>query len=70
MAATNGRAAPSSAQPLWRQTMSRYPAFYRRSIAERDDFWREQAQRIEWQTPFEQVCDNSRPPFTCCFVGG
>ena len=31
--------------------MSRYAEFHRRSIAERDTFWAEQARLIDWQTP-------------------
>jgi propionyl-CoA synthetase len=50
--------------------MANYPEFHRRSIDDRDDFWREQAALIEWETPFGQVCDYSRPPFAKWFVGG
>ena len=50
--------------------MSTYRDFYRRSIDDRDGFWREQATLIEWETPFAQVCDDSRPPFANWFVGG
>ena len=50
--------------------MSRYPEFHRRSIEDRDGFWREQAELIDWQTPFTQVCDYSKPPFAHWFVGG
>ncbi|HQR03706.1 MAG: propionate--CoA ligase [Proteobacteria bacterium] len=50
--------------------MTRYPAFYRKSIDQPDAFWREEAQRVDWQTPFTQVCDYSRPPFAKWFVGG
>lgn len=45
-------------------------AFHRRSIEDRDGFWREQAALIEWETPFEQVCDYSNPPFARWFAGG
>ena len=45
-----------------------YDAFYRRSIEDRDGFWAEQAQRIDWQTPPQQICDFSNPPFALCFV--
>ena len=45
-------------------------AFHRRSIEDRDGFWREQAQRIDWHRPFEQVLDYSKPPFARWFVGG
>ena len=47
-----------------------YASFYQRSVEQPDDFWREQAELIEWQTPFQQVCDYSRPPFAKWFVGG
>ena len=47
-----------------------YEAFYRRSIDDRDAFWAEEAALIDWETPFQQVCDTHRPPFTRWFVGG
>ncbi len=50
--------------------MSTYREFHRRSIADRDAFWREQAALIDWQTPFTQVLDYSKPPFARWFVGG
>ncbi len=50
--------------------MSSYAEFYRRSIEERDGFWAEQAELIDWQTPPQQICDYSQPPFARWFVGG
>ena len=50
--------------------MTRYADFHQRSITDRDGFWSEQAQLIDWQTPFEQVCDYANPPFAKWFVGG
>ena len=50
--------------------MPNYPAFHRRSIDDRDAFWAEQAQRIEWQTPPKTICDFSNPPFARWFEGG
>ena len=47
-----------------------YADFHRRSIEDRDGFWGEQAQLIDWHRPFEQVCDHSRPPFATWFAGG
>ncbi len=44
--------------------------FHRRSIAERDTFWAEQAQLIDWQTKPETICDFSNPPFVKWFKGG
>jgi propionyl-CoA synthetase len=43
--------------------MQRYAEAHRRSLADRDAFWRERAALIEWQTPFTEVLDYSRPPF-------
>jgi propionyl-CoA synthetase len=49
---------------------SGYAEFHRRSIEDRDGFWREQAQLIDWHQPFDQVCDYSNPPFARWYVGG
>ena len=50
--------------------MGAYQDFYRRSIDKRDEFWKEQAQLIDWHQPFGKVLDYSRPPFAKWFVGG
>ena len=50
--------------------MTDYNAFYRRSLDDRDGFWREQAALIDWHTAFSQVCDYTNPPFAKWFVGG
>jgi len=50
--------------------MPTYQEAYRRSIEEPEAFWAEQARRIHWQTPFDQVLDRSKPPFARWFVGG
>jgi propionyl-CoA synthetase len=47
-----------------------YSEFYRHSIDDPRSFWAEEAKRIDWQTPFSQVLDDSRPPFARWFVGG
>jgi propionyl-CoA synthetase len=51
-------------------TAASYADFHRRSLVDRDAFWAEQAQLIDWEHPFDSVCDASRPPFTRWFVGG
>jgi propionyl-CoA synthetase len=48
----------------------RYAEFHRRSIEDREGFWREQALLIDWQRPFDRVLDYGRPPFARWFVGG
>jgi propionyl-CoA synthetase len=50
--------------------MTSYKEFHKYSIEQPDAFWSEQAQLIEWNTPFEKVNDYSRPPFVNWFVGG
>jgi propionyl-CoA synthetase len=50
--------------------MTVYADFHRRSIEDRDGFWAEQARLIDWEHPFERVCDHANPPFARWFVGG
>jgi propionyl-CoA synthetase len=50
--------------------MTTYRDFHRRSIAEPEAFWAEQARLIDWHKPFTRVLDYSRPPFSRWFVGG
>ncbi len=45
-------------------------ALHARSLSDPEGFWAEQARRIDWETPFETVLDDSRAPFTRWFVGG
>jgi propionyl-CoA synthetase len=50
--------------------MRRYRDFHRESIDRPEDFWRREAARIHWETPFDTVLDRTRPPFARWFVGG
>jgi propionyl-CoA synthetase len=50
--------------------MSGYRETHRRSLAQRDAFWREEAKLVDWQTPFADVLDYTKPPFARWFVGG
>jgi propionyl-CoA synthetase len=47
-----------------------YREFHRRSLVDRDAFWREQAALVDWHTPFTAVLDYAKPPFARWFVGG
>ena len=47
-----------------------YEETYRRSIDEPEAFWGEEAKRIHWHKPPQQVLDYSNPPFRRWFVGG
>ena len=50
--------------------MPRYADFHQRSISDREGFWAEQAKLVDWQQPFETVCDHANPPFARWFAGG
>ena len=43
---------------------------YDRAAANPDEFWAEQARRLDWTKPFDQVLDWSNAPFAKWFVGG
>ncbi|TXL60638.1 acetate--CoA ligase [Aeromicrobium terrae] len=43
---------------------------YETASADRLAFWEEQAKRLDWETPWEQVLDWSGAPFAKWFVGG
>jgi hypothetical protein len=47
-----------------------YADFYQRSVVAPEQFWQDEAALIDWNTPFSQVLDYSRPPFARWFVGG
>jgi propionyl-CoA synthetase len=48
----------------------KYREFHRRSIADREGFWREEAKLVDWHKPFGKVLEYSRPPFAKWFCGG
>ncbi len=45
-------------------------ALYDQADADREAFWAEQAGRLSWETPWNQVLDWSNAPFAKWFVGG
>jgi acetyl-CoA synthetase len=45
-------------------------AAYEEADKDRLAFWGKQAERISWDTPFEEVLDWSNPPFAKWYVGG
>ena len=47
-----------------------YEAFYRRSIEDREGFWAQQAQMVDWHKGWDKVLDYSNPPFARWYVGG
>src|SRR6266850_4835117 len=69
-AAARPSRSPEKAAPGRRPMAQRYAEFHRRSMEDREGFWREQAMLIDWERPFDRVLDYSRPPFARWFVGG
>jgi acetyl-CoA synthetase len=47
-----------------------YESLYKRSIEDREGFWAEQAENLEWYKKWNKVLDDSKPPFYKWFVGG
>jgi propionyl-CoA synthetase len=50
--------------------MTTYLEFHRRSIADREGFWSEQAKLVHWHKPPARILDYGRPPFAKWFAGG
>jgi propionyl-CoA synthetase len=50
--------------------MERYRQAHRRSIEEREGYWRENAKLVDWHAPFARVLDYTHPPFAKWFAGG
>ncbi len=46
------------------------PEVYERAAADPLAWWTEQAERLDWFSPWQQVLDESNPPFYKWFVGG
>jgi acetyl-CoA synthetase len=46
------------------------PSIYHRAESDPQAWWVEQAQKLHWIQPWEQVLDDSNPPFYKWFVGG
>ncbi|MDB5806972.1 MAG: propionate--CoA ligase [Betaproteobacteria bacterium] len=50
--------------------MPNYAEKYARSLSDREGYWAEEAQLIEWQQQPQKILDYSRPPFSKWFTGG
>ena len=50
--------------------MGNYQEVYRRSIEEPDRFWQDQSKILDWFKGFDEVLDDSNPPFYRWFKGG
>ncbi len=47
-----------------------YESLYKKSIENREDFWGEQAEQLEWFKKWDKVLDDSDKPFYKWYVGG
>ena len=48
---------------------AKYREVHRRSLADPEGFWAEQARAIDWTRPWDTVLDASNPPFYRWFAG-
>ena len=46
------------------------PVIYEQAARDPQAWWAEQAQKLDWFTPWDRVLDDSNPPFYKWFVGG
>jgi acetyl-CoA synthetase len=47
-----------------------YDQLYKQSIDDREKFWADQAENIDWFKPYDKVLDDSHKPFYKWFTGG
>ncbi len=59
-----------SPEVVERAHIKEYDDLYKRSIEDREGFWAEQAEKLEWFKKWDKVLDDSNPPFYKWFVGG
>jgi acetyl-CoA synthetase len=59
-----------SPEVVARTRVKNYDELYARALQDPQGFWAEQASRLEWYRPWDQVLDESNPPFYQWFVGG
>jgi acetyl-CoA synthetase len=52
------------------QALLKNPEVYERAAADPQAWWAEQAEALHWFSPWEQILDDSNPPFYKWFVGG
>ncbi len=58
-----------SAEVISEAAIKDYDALYARSVADPEGFWATEAEELEWYEPWDQVLDDSNPPFFKWFTG-
>ena len=51
-------------------TAGKYSEAFNESIKDPSSFWERAAQEVAWKKPYDQVLDDSKPPFYKWFPGG
>lgn len=59
-----------SQQVVEQATIKDYEGLYKKSISARDEFWTEEAEKLEWYRKWDKVLDDSKAPFYQWFTGG
>ena len=54
--------------PQHRRKLREYDDVFKKSVEDPAGFWGDQADEIDWYTPYTRVMDNSNPPFTKWYV--
>ncbi len=57
-------------EPFHEAALLSDPAVYEQAASDPQAWWAKQAEGLDWFTPWEQVLDDSDPPFYKWFVGG
>jgi acetyl-CoA synthetase len=55
---------------MQKKGFSDYKDFYKWSLANREEFWSDQAKELHWFEPFDTVLDASKKPYFKWFTGG
>ena len=48
----------------------KYEEMYKQSIDDPENFWAEQAEKVDWTKKWDRVLDSNNPPFWNWFPGG
>lgn len=58
-----------SAEVVKQANVPDYETLYKKSITDREGFWAEQAEQLEWYKKWDKVLDDSNKPFYKWFTG-
>jgi len=70
MAPLEGEVYYPSQNVIDQATIKDYDSLYQKSIENREEFWADEAEKLDWFKKWDQVLDESNKPFYKWFVGG